>query len=54
MAGASWELMMEKEIPGKVQYKAWRRILPNGKSEYKSLSLCPDATSEEVRRPGEG
>ncbi len=37
--GASdWEPMMEKQWPG-CTYTAWRRTLPNGKSEYKSVTL---------------
>lgn len=47
--GASrWELMMNKEIPNCVKYKAWRRTLPNGKTEYKSITTAADATAQEV------
>lgn len=38
-AGASaWEPMMEKQWPG-CTYTAWRRTLPSGKSEYKSVTV---------------
>ncbi|KAG1674613.1 hypothetical protein FOA52_001862 [Chlamydomonas sp. UWO 241] len=43
-----WELMMEKEIPGTLKYTGWRRVLPNGKSEYKSSTTVPNATAEEA------
>lgn len=37
--GASpWEPMMEKQWPG-CTYTAWRRTLPSGKSEYKSITV---------------
>jgi len=46
--GASpWEILMEKEIPNCIKYQAWRRLLPNGKTEYKTISICADATSQE-------
>ncbi|KAG2500075.1 hypothetical protein HYH03_002352 [Edaphochlamys debaryana] len=46
--GASaWEVMMEKDLPGLVRYTAWRRTLANGKSEYKSVTISPDATAQE-------
>ncbi len=41
------QVMMVKEIPNCLKYTAWRRVLPNGKTEYKSLTVCPDATAEE-------
>jgi hypothetical protein len=38
-AGTSaWEPMMEKQWPG-CTYTAWRRTLPSGKSEYKSVTI---------------
>ena len=47
-SGASpWEVLMEKEIPNVLRYTAWRRLLPSGKTEYKSISVGPDATAEE-------
>lgn len=47
-SGASpWELLMEKEIPNVLRYRAWRRLLPSGKTEYKSITVGPDATAEE-------
>ncbi|KAL4422444.1 hypothetical protein ABPG75_008641 [Micractinium tetrahymenae] len=46
-AGASaWEPMMQKQWPG-CTYTAWRRTLPSGKSEYKSVTVSEDATAEE-------
>ncbi|KAI3429771.1 hypothetical protein D9Q98_010084 [Chlorella vulgaris] len=46
-AGTSaWEPMMEKQWPG-CTYTAWRRTLPSGKSEYKSVTISEDATPEE-------
>lgn len=42
-----WEIMMEKTIPNVMTYIAWRRVLPNGKTEYKSNTICADATAEE-------
>ncbi|KAL6754172.1 hypothetical protein V8C86DRAFT_2710480 [Haematococcus lacustris] len=44
---SSWEIMMEREIPFIIKYTAWRRTLANGKTEYKSVTHCPDATAEE-------
>jgi hypothetical protein len=45
--GASqWEPMMDKHWPG-CAYTAWRRTLPSGKSEYKSVTVSEDATAEE-------
>jgi hypothetical protein len=38
---------MDKEIPNALKYTAWRRVLPNGKTEYKSSMLVPDSTAEE-------
>lgn len=37
---------MQKQWPG-CTYTAWRRTLPNGKSEYKSITISEDATAEE-------
>uniref|UniRef100_A0A7S3QP56 START domain-containing protein n=1 Tax=Dunaliella tertiolecta TaxID=3047 RepID=A0A7S3QP56_DUNTE len=46
--GASpWEEMMDKEIPNTLKYTSWRRTLPNGKTEYKSVTYSPDTTAEE-------
>jgi hypothetical protein len=46
--GASdWQLMMDKDIPGFVRYTSWRRTLPDGKTEYKSVTISPNATSRE-------
>lgn len=40
--------MMDKEIPGAVKYKAWRRTLANGKTEYRSTTIAADATAQET------
>jgi len=46
--GASpWQLMMNKDIPGFVKYTSWRRTLPSGKTEYKSVTISPNATARE-------
>uniref|UniRef100_A0A7R9V0B3 START domain-containing protein n=1 Tax=Chlamydomonas euryale TaxID=1486919 RepID=A0A7R9V0B3_9CHLO len=42
-----WEPMMDKEMPNQLKYTAWRRVLPNGKTEYKSTTIVPDATAQE-------
>jgi len=39
--------MMDKDIPGFVKYTSWRRLLPNGKTEYKSVTISPNATARE-------
>jgi len=45
--GASaWSHMMDKKLPG-ATYTAWRRMLPTGKTEYKSVTTVDDATAEE-------
>lgn len=46
--GASpWEQMMHKDVPGFVRYTSWRRTLPSGKTEYKSVTISPNATARE-------
>eukprot|EP00882_Tetradesmus_deserticola_P000445 GHRQ01000489.1.p1 GENE.GHRQ01000489.1~~GHRQ01000489.1.p1 ORF type:complete len:484 (+),score=163.37 GHRQ01000489.1:1183-2634(+) len=46
--GASaWEQMMDKDVPGFVRYTSWRRTLPSGKTEYKSVTISPNATARE-------
>ncbi|GBF92529.1 hypothetical protein Rsub_05143 [Raphidocelis subcapitata] len=46
--GASpWELMFDKDVPGFVRYRAWRRTLPCGKTEYKSVTVAPDMAPQE-------
>lgn len=46
--GASeWQQMMQKDIPGFVRYQSWRRTLPDGKTEYKSVTISPNATARE-------
>jgi len=42
-----WELMMEKEVDGVTKYTAYRRTLPCGKVEYKSITVSANATKEE-------
>jgi hypothetical protein len=41
-----WESQMDKDFKT-FNYSAWRRILPNGKAEYKSVTVSLDATAEE-------
>jgi hypothetical protein len=44
--GASeWQLMMDKDVPGFVRYTSWRRTLADGKTEYKSVTISPNATA---------
>lgn len=43
----SWgEPMLVKDF-GTLTYKAWRRSLPDGKTEYKSVTVALDSTAEE-------
>ncbi|MEW5309502.1 MAG: hypothetical protein WDW38_001388 [Sanguina aurantia] len=42
-----WELMMEQDIPKVLKYTAWRRLLPCGKTEYKSTTVAYDASASE-------
>jgi len=44
---SKWEIMFEKDLPGFLKYTAWRRTTPSGVAEYKSITVCPDATAEE-------
>lgn len=44
--GPAWEEMLRKDWDG-CSYVAWRRTLPSGKTEYKSTTVCEDATAEE-------
>jgi hypothetical protein len=47
MEGATqWELQMDKDF-STFNYAAYRRILPSGKAEYKSVTVSLDATAEE-------
>lgn len=39
--------MFDKDVPGFVRYTAWRRTLPCGKTEYKSVTIAPDVTPQE-------
>lgn len=34
-------------MPGFVRYTSWRRSLPSGKTEYKSVTISPNATARE-------
>jgi hypothetical protein len=45
-SGPAWEQMLEKTWEG-CSYTAWRRSLPSGKTEYKSVTLSEDATAQE-------
>jgi hypothetical protein len=45
-SGPAWEFMLQKEFDG-CSYTAWRRSLPSGKTEYKSVTLSEDATAQE-------
>lgn len=50
--GASkWEPMMQKQWPG-CTYTAWRRTLPGGKSEYKSVTISGGARGGGGRHRG--
>jgi hypothetical protein len=44
--GPCWEEMLRKDWEG-CSYVAWRRTLPSGKTEYKSTTVCENATAEE-------
>jgi hypothetical protein len=39
--------MFQKDLPNFVRYTAWRRTLPSGITEYKSVTTCPNATAQE-------
>lgn len=45
-SGPAWEQMLQKTWDG-CSYTAWRRSLPSGKTEYKSVTLSEDATAQE-------
>lgn len=45
-SGPAWEILLEKTWDG-CSYTAWRRTLPSGKTEYKSVTLSEDATAQE-------
>ena len=38
--------MLVKDF-GTLSYRAWRRCLPDGKTEYKSVTVAMDSTAEE-------
>jgi hypothetical protein len=42
----AWEPMMDKDF-GDFTYTAWRRKLPDGKTDYKSVTVASNATAEE-------
>lgn len=51
-AGATaWEPMMQKQWPG-CTYTAWRRTLPSGKAEYKSVTISGAAGRAGARMGG--
>ena len=43
----SWGQPMLVKDFGTLTYKAWRRCLPDGKTEYKSITVAMDSTAEE-------
>ncbi|CAG9463075.1 unnamed protein product [Pedinophyceae sp. YPF-701] len=43
-----WEGMMDKELGDYLTYRAVRRRLPSGKTEYRSVTVVRDATAEEM------
>ena len=45
-SGPAWQQMLHKEWDG-CKYTAYRRTLPTGKTEYKSITLSEDATAQE-------
>lgn len=45
-SGPAWQQMLHKEWDG-CAYTAYRRTLPSGKTEYKSVTLSEDATAQE-------
>lgn len=45
-SGPAWQQMLHKEWDG-CTYTAYRRSLPSGKTEYKSVTLSEDATAQE-------
>ena len=48
IGGGGWEPMLARDVPGVVRYAAWRRALPNGATEYRSVTVAPDAAPREV------
>lgn len=44
---SDWELMTRKTIGDQATYTAWRRTMPSGKTEYKSVTVARDASPEE-------
>lgn len=44
-----WEKFVDKNVPDTLQYVCWRRMTPARKSEYKSVTVIPDASPQEVR-----
>lgn len=46
--GASeWQPLLQKDTPGLVLYTSHRRTLPNGQTEYRNVTIAPDATAAE-------
>ncbi|GIM06365.1 hypothetical protein Vretimale_10640, partial [Volvox reticuliferus] len=39
-----WSHIMDRDVPGSFLYSAWRRTLPNGLTEYRSITILPDCS----------
>jgi len=48
LGAAGWKSICEKELSGELTYSAWFRILPNKKTEYKSVTVVRDVSAEEM------
>ncbi|GBF97838.1 hypothetical protein Rsub_11188 [Raphidocelis subcapitata] len=46
--GEGWQPLMDKHVPGEVRYVAYMRPLPNGTTEYLSITIAPDTTGAEM------
>ncbi|GAX76279.1 hypothetical protein CEUSTIGMA_g3724.t1 [Chlamydomonas eustigma] len=42
-----WEVVMMKDRPGKLRYTAFRRTVPKGPTEYKTVTIAADCHPEE-------
>lgn len=45
--GPEWSVMYDKDIPGEVRYVAYSRWLPNGTTEYLSITISPNMSAQE-------
>jgi len=43
-----WKPICQKEVAGDLAYSAWFRILPDKKTEYKSVTVVRDVSAEEM------